>query len=129
MYVQAPILSSFEDTRRHKEPERDSYDKIYVLILRFWQLGYIQQQIVSSGRNLTSHPVKVSLSWTVSPNSCAAALIGTDDGQFREDEVGASLSTFSDGLQGSPKWLSRSTKDIDRLYEFWVPPLLSINGS
>jgi len=82
MYVQAPILSSFEDTRRHKEPERDSYDKIYVLIFRFWQLGYIQQQIVSSGRNLTSHPVKVSLSWTVSPNSCAAALIGTDDGQF-----------------------------------------------
>jgi hypothetical protein len=82
MYVQAPILSSFEDTRRHKEPERDSYDKIYVLIFRFWQLGYIQQQIVSSGRNLTSHPVKVSLSWTVSPSSCAAALIGPDDGQF-----------------------------------------------
>jgi len=73
--------------------------------------------------------MKVSLSWTVSPNSCAAALIGTDDGQFWEDEIGASLSTFSDDLQGSPKWLSRSTKDIDRLYEFWVPLLLSINGA
>jgi hypothetical protein len=82
MYVQSPILSSFENTWRHKQPERNSYDKIYLLILGFWQLVYIQQQIVSSGTSLTSHPVKVSLSWTVSPSSCAAALIGPDDGQF-----------------------------------------------
>jgi hypothetical protein len=82
MYIQSPILSSFEYAWRHKQPERDSYEKIYVLILGFWQLASNQRQIVSSGISLTSHPVKVSLSWRVSPNSCAVALIGTDDGQF-----------------------------------------------